>query len=142
MEDIVGHLFCSFLSPSLLRSKNLTSKHFHIPLWSIEIENHRSNTPCQGHHFLPYGQPQVDILLVVAIQILIDAVLFHHEHFAAHPQQRVEFVRGRFLEVATYYIYCQSSFHIPKACFLVETGGLKLLNVRTCIYNWFIIERR
>lgn len=31
-------------------------------------------------------------------RFLIDTVLFYHEHFAAHSQQLVQFVRGQFLE--------------------------------------------
>lgn len=37
-------------------------------------------------------------MLAVTIQILIDTVLFHHEHLAANLKQFIEFVGDQFLE--------------------------------------------
>ena len=43
----------------------------------------------QGNDFTLYGQPQMNGFLVIAVQILIDAVLFNHKDLATHSEEFV-----------------------------------------------------
>ena len=50
------------------------------------------------HNLVCDNQPQVDGLLVVAVNVLINAVLLNHEYLATHSQEFVQFIRSQFLK--------------------------------------------
>ena len=58
------------------------------------VSSCRTNTG-QSHNLIILRQPQMDSLLVITVQILIDTVLFHHEHIATHSQEFVQLIRGQ-----------------------------------------------
>ena len=46
----------------------------------------------QGDDLISHGQPQMNGLLIITVQILIDAVLLNDEYLATHSQEFIEFI--------------------------------------------------
>ena len=52
----------------------------------------------EGDDLVAFRKPKMDRSLVVAVEVLVDAVLLDDEYVGADPEELVEFVEGQFLK--------------------------------------------